>query len=367
MVDDRVVRPRSTLLVLTLALGLTSPAAARSSSPDAAAQVPRLPDSALTVVERTGSVRTIWRTRTFPGGAPCWASGGAIGAVTSSDTRTTFRTHLASSRVPVARLPDSVFDVALSPDCTAVAVAGHDLPGVQSGLTVGPLGGRPVIALRSFDREWSDGGMVAWSRDGRRVAVTMFQAGIGQTLRIFDVASGAMLARVPGVKTASISAEAFSPDGSQLAYQQHPLSRDGIWIFDVARGTSRTLVDPAEGRSYGSPSWSPDGQTIAAVADWGGIELLDVRLGYGPTLATGNQSPNHLSWSPDNSMLAFWFHPEPARRGAELVSRLGLIAAQQRARPRTVTGVVATSETPLAWSPDASRIALWRDAPRRAR
>lgn len=367
MVDDRVVRPLFALLVLTLVLGLTSPAAGRSSSADAVAQVPRLPDSALTIVERTGSARTIWRTRASPSGAPCWEAGGAVGAVTSSRTRTTFRTHLASSRTPVVRLPDEVFDVALSPDCATVALTGYDLPGVQSGLTVGPLGGRPAVSLRSFDPEWTGDGSIAWSRDGRRVAVVMFQAGFGETLRVFDVASGAQLARVPASQTPSISAEAFSPDGSQLAYQRRPFAGDGIWILDVARGTSRTLVDPEAGRIHRSPSWSPDGRTIAAVADGGGIELLDVGLGYGPTLATGRESPDDLRWSPDGSTLAFWFHLETSQRGEDVKSRLGLIAAQQGARARAVTGVVAATDAPFVWSPDSSRIALWRDAPQRAR
>ena len=87
--------------------------------------------------------------------------------------------------------------------------------------------GEPVLALATF---WHDGGVtaVAFSPACTHLAT----ASADGTARVWDVASGAELARL--VHNASVVALAFSPDGTRLA----TASDDGtVRVWDVASGT----------------------------------------------------------------------------------------------------------------------------------
>jgi dipeptidyl aminopeptidase/acylaminoacyl peptidase len=103
------------------------------------------------------------------------------------------------------------------------------------------------------------------------------------------------------------------PDGAQVAYVRltNDIMTDGakssIWLVDPATGAQSPLVAD-QGESM-TPRWSPDGTKLAYVAALPGQRpQLFVRWmasGRSAQVATLEQSPNAIVWSPDGKTLAF--------------------------------------------------------------
>jgi len=186
----------------------------------------------------------------------------------------------------------------------------------------------------------------SWSPDGTRLSALGFEKGGemgGQygTPVILDLATGAIT--VIGPSNFYMSAPAWSPDGSQLAYtcvswvsQQGQADGtvtetriecggDGLRLVTPDGVHARVLVPYTSDntQSYGSPSWSPDGRTIALSASpagesgcrgyttvnvetgaLGGCIALPPWGGYGGGCG-GSSETGATDWSPDGRYLAY--------------------------------------------------------------
>jgi dipeptidyl aminopeptidase/acylaminoacyl peptidase len=103
------------------------------------------------------------------------------------------------------------------------------------------------------------------------------------------------------------------PDGGAIAYVRttydimQDRGRRSIWLVDPQTGAQTPLVvDEADNLT---PRWSPDGSRLAYVsASAGGSPQLYVRWmasGRSARVATLEESPNDIAWSPDGRTLAF--------------------------------------------------------------
>jgi dipeptidyl aminopeptidase/acylaminoacyl peptidase len=102
------------------------------------------------------------------------------------------------------------------------------------------------------------------------------------------------------------------PDGGAIAYVRvandimTDRSRRSIWLVDPKTGVQTPLV--ADERTNMAPRWSPDGSRLAYVSAGEGGAQLYVRWmasGRSARVASLEQAPNDVAWSPDGKTLAF--------------------------------------------------------------
>jgi Tol biopolymer transport system component len=158
---------------------------------------------------------------------------------------------------------------------------------------------------------------------------------------------------------------AWSPDGSQLVYQQKDgatLEIGNLVVVDVATGetTQITDLDPAEyGLWFMDPSFSPDGEHILFHLPRGPADDVNTRWdlwsvpvdGGEPTLEVRDASMG--AWAPAGGALAYVDAP----RGEWTSSRLMVRDPDGRARLLVEGDAIAFAR----WSPDGTRIAYGDD------
>src|SRR5678815_4617458 len=102
------------------------------------------------------------------------------------------------------------------------------------------------------------------------------------------------------------------PDGGAIAYVRiandimSDRARRSIWLVDPASAVQTPVA--ADEAANMSPRWSPDGSRLAYVAAGPNGAQLYVRwiaAGRSARIATLEQTPNDLAWSPDGMTLAF--------------------------------------------------------------
>ena len=150
----------------------------------------------------------------------------------------------------------------------------------------------------------------------------------------------------------------LSPDGRTLALTLEYAGTRQVCVMPVRGGWPRPITSSVSAAS--DPRWSPDGRSLVFVRD-GSLVVVDVDGRREVVIAehpAGNASPR---WSPDGRTIAFvsrrrgwsqaWLVDAPiARRG-----RPPLTPRPPEPRPVTPAGIDVED---LAWSPDASRLAL---------
>ena len=113
-----------------------------------------------------------------------------------------------------------------------------------------------------------------------------------------------------GLRTASDPQ--VRPDGGAIAYVRTTQEimidngRPSIWLVDPVSGAQTPLV--VDEAANFVPRWSPDGTRLAYVAVASGSAQLYVRwvaAGRSARVATLEQSPNDIAWSPDGRTLVF--------------------------------------------------------------
>lgn len=196
----------------------------------------------------------------------------------------------------------------------------------------------------------------AWSPDGKRVAVTWFDAiwtmtpdGRG-TKRVVSRPAGWTLERDP----------AWSPDGRLLAFSAETDGAFDVWVVPAGGGTARRLTSTAGDERW--PSWTRDGRVVFSHRDpHGSWQLFAVS-------ADGSAQPARLTpddaaeWqgrvSPDGKRIAFVSNREPeAGNESDIwVRDLPAPGASNAAGSVRVTRTPGNERDP-AWAPDNERVA----------
>jgi hypothetical protein len=203
--------------------------------------------------------------------------------------------------------------------------------------------------LISFDGNsgWDAAGGVAWSPDGRRIAL-MHYHGIDYDNEVDDLYVMNTDGSNATLRATGFWAPSWSPDGTRLLVS----GVGGVYVLGAdPDGAAPVLL--AE-NAYES-AWSPDGTKIAFVMWEGTTSSLKVMNLDGTAVTTLRHGQvGFPSWSPDGQRLAFMeYVPQPAPGvGA---SNLFTIRPDGTGLEQLtyVTDVVDPS-----WSPDGSRIAF---------
>ena len=288
---------------------------------------------------------------------PCWR---ADGSLTARLERAKSGPRIGIFRAGAAprwrRLEEYALGADFAPGCKVVAETFYgfeDDPEFDGGILIRESSGKEIMRVKSH--RWPEGETLAWSTDGTRLAVVMYERGHNtETLRVVDIPSRRVIARVKGAESPTVHPGAFSPDGGSLVYEDGALLR----ILDVATRKSRVLAGDRDGRRLRAPAWSPKGDRIAAVNDGGGIELIDPALGYGPTIPASTVWTESLAWSPDGATLALQFS-RPNETDVKQRYGLALVAPAPDARLRRIVEPTPDLSPPV-WSPDGTALAVSR-------
>ena len=140
--------------------------------------------------------------------------------------------------------------------------------------------------------------MVAFSPDGRRLAVVTGKRDAKEALTVWDVATLRRLWLVrdrPGIPTV-----AFSPDGKTLAVGRFT---DEVRLYDVVEGRLRATYG-GHGKVARAVGFSPDGRMLAVGTYQGFIKLWDVARGVEVRTMRGHKDRIYMvAFSPDGRRL----------------------------------------------------------------
>ena len=192
-----------------------------------------------------------------------------------------------------------------------------------------------------------------FSSDGRWLASGdapgACQDTLGCTVRIWNVATGALHALIPS-PIFSTHGLKFSPDSKQLAVSTEDQYKTPFFIFDLATGRMRLPADVQRGRGL---AWSPDSTKLASSAtdgDSGKPSLLRIWDVATLKVLQDVECPlsDSLEWSPDGQWLAM--------QGSD--GKVAIRDAKTLAVTKTFdANRLIYSSHALAWLPDSKRLA----------
>jgi Tol biopolymer transport system component len=192
----------------------------------------------------------------------------------------------------------------------------------------------------------------AWSRDGRRLAVTVEQ---DRSSEVVVVRPKPQL-HVPGGFSPFSEQPSWAPDGRRLVLVGvqfgDPYRVGGLYVSSPGSRSRRELtdesLDPA-GTHDGSPAWSPDGSLIAfaRVKGRGPLRLYVIQPDGRNLKWLTRSFGENPSWSPDSKRVVF-----DDRR------RIAVIDVDGRNLTYLTRG---PGDTDPSWSPDGRTVAFIRD------
>lgn len=202
----------------------------------------------------------------------------------------------------------------------------------------------------SYEGNWPDLSALAWSPDGRRIAFvtgvepnTPSPMGYAPVLSVLSLDDGSVKRlAAAGQATDMLTDIAWSPDGRRIALAWASATEaSGITVIDADGTGLRRLTDGADSH----PSWSPDGRRIAFVrapADVSSTLMVMTDDGGGARVLATALATRPAHWLPDGRSLLF-----DAREGFASVRLDG-----------SDVRVVAPGVRGARPSPDGSRIAF---------
>jgi Tol biopolymer transport system component len=212
-----------------------------------------------------------------------------------------------SLRATVPNIPQGVYGLSLSPDGTTIAFATQDHVDQLNTLAIDGSG-RETIHL-GVQGEFT-ASAPAWSPDGTQLAFEGYWTRAGKTSQI-DIyvvdADGSKLRRLTNSPYDDVD-PAWSPDGTTIVYSNAGGSvpdvndespTQEIYTVPVTGGTPVRLTK--DRLSDRSPAYSPDGARIVVNHD-GGLWLMSAAGGKMTLLVRNAETP---SWSPDGDSIAF--------------------------------------------------------------
>jgi RNA polymerase sigma factor (sigma-70 family) len=200
----------------------------------------------------------------------------------------------------------------------------------------------PVSAARASNEVWQPVSAVAYSPDGRLLAVAVE----GTRVIVREVATRKVAAILKG-HSGAVTGVAFSPDGEAIA----TCSRDGTVRLWIARDGSERAVLHGHTGAVLAVAYAPDGRTLASAGEDPSVRLWDPIRGTALGELSGHASPiTTLAYAPDGRTLA--------SAGADGAIRLWDVAARS---PRTVLGGHSGAVRALAFSRDGTMLASGGD------
>jgi len=195
----------------------------------------------------------------------------------------------------------------------------------------------------------------AWSPDGRRLAVTWFDAVWTMTpegrdaKRVVTKPDGWISERDP----------AWSPDGRTIAFSANTNGQFDVWTAPASGGSARRLTTTPGDERW--PSWTRDGRIVYSSRPAGGLWRLTATRADGSGDAAAMSTGEAQEWqgrvSPDGTRVAFISDrsPEPGNDADVWVRDLAAPdgGASRLVRVTRATGV----ESHPAWAADNARVA----------
>jgi WD40 repeat protein/predicted Ser/Thr protein kinase len=185
-----------------------------------------------------------------------------------------------------------VWDVAWSPDGRRVAVTRSTPTGSNLRVWETATGQGERVLAGHQDQVYA----VAWSPDSKRLA----SASQDRTIRVWDPDTGASVLTLTG-HSGKVKAVAWSRDGSQVASGSNDQTAR---IWDARTGRTITHLSGHVG-NVNAVAWRPDGSSVATAGDDRTIRLWDAATGKTLAVVRGHaERVFYVAWNPDGSRLA---------------------------------------------------------------